>query len=156
MIRGHRDDGLGDVLAEEIFRRLLHLHEHARGHFRRRHFLALGFHPRVTVVGLRDLVGHHLDVALDHFVLEAAADEPLHGEQSVLRIGDRLALGRLANQYFVVLGECHDGRRGAITLAVLDDARLAAVHDGDAGIGGSQIDADYLAHVESPLTLFGY
>ena len=93
-----------------------------------------------------DLVGHHVDVFLHDVVVELAADEALDREQRVLRIGDRLALGRLADQDFVVLGERDDRRRGAITLAVLDDARLAAFHDGDAGIGGSQIDADYLAH----------
>src|SRR4029079_18420351 len=64
-------------------------------------------------------------------------------------IGDSLALGRLAHQYFVVLGKGDDRRRGAITFAVLDDARLAAFHDRDAGIRGSQIDADYLSHKNS-------
>ncbi len=42
-----------------------------------------------------------------------------------LRIGHRLALGRLTHHHFAILGEGDDGRRGAITLAVLDDARLA-------------------------------
>ena len=138
------------VFAEVVLGGLLHLHEHARGDFRRRHLLALGFDPGVAVVGLDDLVGHHVDVLLHDVVVELAADEALDREQGVLRIGHRLALGRLADQDFVVLGERDDGRRGAITLAVLDDARLAAFHDGDAGIGGSQIDADDLAHSETP------
>ncbi len=41
-----------------------------------------------------------------------------------VRIGDRLALGRLAHHHAVVLGEGDDRRRGAVTLAVLD-ARAA-------------------------------
>ena len=65
-------------------------------------------------------------------------------------IGDGLALGRLAHHHFAVLGERDDRRRGAITLAVLDHARLAAFHDGDAGIGRSQVDADDFCHVVYP------
>ena len=121
------------------------------GDLRRSHLLALGLDPGVAVVSLDDLVRHHLDVALDDFVLEAATDEALDREHGVLRIGHGLALGGLADQHLAVLGKRDDGRRGAITLAVLDDARLAAFHDGDAGIGGSQIDADYLSHTKAPL-----
>ena len=101
-----------------------------------------------------DLVGHHVDVLLHYGVVELAADEALHREEGVLRIGDRLALGRLADEDFAVLGEGDDGRRGAVAFAVLDDARLAAFHDGDAGIGGAQVDADYLAHIKSPTNSF--
>jgi len=61
-------------------------------------------------------------------------------------IGDGLALGRGAHQHFAVLGPGDDGGGGAIALAVFDDAGLAAFHDGDAGIGGAQVDADDLAH----------
>ena len=68
---------------------------------------------------------------------------------NVFWIGHGLALGGLADQHLVILGKRDDGRCGAIALAVLDDARLAAFHDGDAGIGGSQIDADYLSHKNS-------
>ncbi len=79
--------------------------------------------------------------------VELAADEALDREQGVLRIGHRLALGRLADHDFIVLGERDDRRRGAVALAVLDHARLAAFHDRDAGIGRSQVDADDLRHV---------
>jgi hypothetical protein len=148
-IRGHGDDGFGHRLTEVILGGLLHLHEHARGNSGGRLLFALGFHPGVAVVGLDDLVRHHVDVFLHDRVVELAADEALDREQGVLRIGHGLALGRLADQHFVILGKRDDGRRGAITLAVLDDARLAAFHDGDAGIRGSQIDADYLSHKNS-------
>ncbi len=56
----HGDDGLGDRLAEVVFRRLLHLHQHARGYLRRRHLLAVRLDPGVAVVGFDDLVGNHL------------------------------------------------------------------------------------------------
>ena len=79
-------------------------------------------------------------------VVELAADQALDREQRVLRIGDGLALGRLADQHLVVLGEGDDRRRRAIALAVLDHARLAAVHDGDAGVGRAEVDADDSCH----------
>src|SRR6185437_15791361 len=89
-------------------------------------------------------------VALDHFVLELASDEALDGEKGVLRIGDRLALGRLANQHLVVLREGDDRWGGTVALAVLDHAGLAALHDGHARIGRAEVDADYLCHVSTP------
>jgi hypothetical protein len=51
------------------------------------------------------------------------------------------------DQHFAVLGERDDRRRGAVAFAVLDDLGLAAFHDGDAGVGGAEVDADDLAHV---------
>ena len=107
-------------------------------------FLPLHLDPGVAVVGLDDLVRHHADVLLHDVVVELAADQALDREQGVLRVGDRLALGRLADQHFAVLGERDDRRRGAIAFAVLDHARLAAFHDRDAGIRGAEVDADHL------------
>ena len=74
----------------------------------RRHLLALHFHPGIAVVGTHDLVGDHLDVPLHDLVVELPPDQTLDGEQGVLRIGDRLALGRLTNQYLAILAEGDD------------------------------------------------
>ena len=57
-----------------------------------------GRHPRVAVLVLGDLVGHQADVLLHFGVLELAADQALDREERVLRVGDRLALGRSAHQ----------------------------------------------------------
>jgi hypothetical protein len=38
--------------------------------------------------------------------------------------------------------ERHDGRSRSGALRVLDDFGLLALHDGDAGVGGAQVDAD--------------
>ena len=145
-IRGHGDHGLGDFLAEVVFGRLLHLGEHARGDFRRRHLLAGRLDPGVAVLGLHDLVRDHADVLLDDVVLVAAADQALHREQRVRRIRDRLALGRLTDEHLAVLREGDDRRSRTIAFAVLDHLRLAAVHDRDAGVGRPQVDADHSTH----------
>ena len=41
--------------------------------------------------------------------------------------------------------ECHDGGSGPGALGVLDDLGLLALHDGHAGVGGAQVDADHVA-----------
>src|SRR5690606_17431750 len=102
--------------------------------------------PGIAIVVLDDRIRHQADVLLHLGVGELAADQALHSVEGVLGIGDRLALGRGPHQDFAVLGPGDDGRSGAVALAVFDDAGLAAFHDGDAGVGGAQVDADDLAH----------
>ena len=65
---------------------------------RGRHFFALDLNPGIAIVRLGNPVGHHLGVLLHHRVVVAATDQPLDRKQGVLRIGDRLALGRLTDQ----------------------------------------------------------
>src|SRR4029077_19490988 len=146
----HGDDRFGHRLTEIVLGGLLHFHEHARRDLRRRHLLALHLDPGVTVVRARDLVGDHLDVPPYHLVLELAADEALDGEQGVLGIGHRLALGGLAHHHLAVLGKGDDRGGGAITLAVLDHPGLAALHDGHARVGRAEVDTDYLCHGFTP------
>ncbi|MCY1211317.1 NAD-specific glutamate dehydrogenase [compost metagenome] len=147
------DHRFGHRLAEIIFGGLLHLLQHFRGNLRRCHLLALHFHPGVTVVGLGDLVGNHLDVFLHDVFFKAATDQALHGVQGVLRVGDRLTLGGLADQGLTVVGVGDDGRRGASAFGVLDHLDVAVLQDGHAGVGGPQVDTDDFAHIFSPETL---
>src|SRR6202020_1702001 len=90
---------------------------------------------------------------LHHVVSELAADEALDRSYGVRRIGDGLALGGLSDQHLAILGEGNDGRRGAITLAVLDDFGLAALHDRDARIRRTEIDTNHFTHCENPLKI---
>ena len=103
-VRRHGDHRFGDRLAQVILGGLLHFLQDFRRDLRRCHLLTLGFDPGVTVVGLDDLVGHQLDVLLHDVFVEPAADQTLDGVQGVLRVGDRLALGGLADQGFPVVG----------------------------------------------------
>ena len=63
-----------------------------------------------------------------------------------LGVGDGLALGDLTDHTLAGLGERDHGRGGAIALCVGDNDCLAALHDGHAGIGGTQINTDNLRH----------
>ena len=93
-----------------------------------------------------DLVGHQALVLGDHRVVVAAADQALDRIEGVGRVGDRLALGRLADQPLAAVGEGDHAGRGARALAVLDHPDILAFHDGDAGIGGAEVDTDDFAH----------
>jgi hypothetical protein len=55
-------------------------------------------------------------------------------------------LAAAPHQDLAVFGVGDDGRRGARAFRVLDDLGLAAFHDGDAAVGGAEVDADDLAH----------
>src|SRR5690606_165064 len=151
----HRDPGLGDLLAEIVLGRLLHLREHARGDLRRRHPLAVDLDPRVAVVRPDDLVGDQMRILLDHGVVEAPADQALYREERVARIGHGLALRRLPDEHLTVLRERNDRRRRAIAFTVLDDLRRPAFHDRDARVGRAQIDANYSSHCHTSARLDG-
>ena len=69
------------------------------------------------------------------------------GKERIFRIGDGLTLGRLADQTLAVVVEGNDRRGRARAFGIFDDLRVLAVHDGDAGVGRSQVDTDYFSHV---------
>ena len=143
-VGGHRDHRLGHLLAEIALRRLLHLLQDERADLARAVLLALDLDPGVPVRAGDDLVGHELLVFLDHRIVVAPPDQALDGEDGVLGVGDRLALGRHADQGLAVLGERDDRGRGAHALLVLDHLGLAALHHRDAGVRRAEIDADHL------------
>ena len=146
-VSGNGDHRLGDGLAEIGLGGFLHLLQDESGNLRRAIILAAGLDPGVAVRSLDDLVGHQFGVLLGDRIVEAAADQALDRENRIVRIGDRLALGRLADEPLTVLGESDDRRRRARAFRILDDLRLAAFHDGDAAVGRAQVDPDDLGHV---------
>ena len=99
---------------------------------------------RVAVAARARLIRHHLHLFVDF--VELAAHEALDREDRVLGVGDRLALGDLADQPLAGLGEGDDRRRQASAFRVGDDDRFAAFHDGDDRVGRAQVDADDFAH----------
>jgi hypothetical protein len=81
-------------------------------------------------------------MSMVQFGAHVALDRP----DGALGVGDGLALGHLADEHLAVLGEGHHRRGGAGALGVGDDDRIAALEDGDDGVGGAEVDTDGLGH----------
>src|SRR6266446_387535 len=150
----HGDDRLAHGLAEVVLGRPLQLLQDLRADLRRAPLLSLDLHHGVAVVRLDDLERNA--PALVGRLLELAAHEALDGVDGVLRIGDRLPAGDLADQDLAVLAEADDGRGEPVALLVLDHLRVAPLHDRDHRVRRAQVDSnDLLRHfVISPSNLF--
>jgi hypothetical protein len=149
----HGDDRLADGRAQVVLRGLLHLLKDLGRDLGRGHLPPVDLHPGVAVVGLDDVVGHHALVLGHHLVVVASADQALDGEQGVLGVGHRLALGGLTHQHLAVAGVGDDRGCGPVPLGVLDDLDAVPLHDGHARVGGAEVDSDDLAHLVSPMCL---
>ena len=121
-VGGHGDHGLGDGVAEVGLGVALQLLQDAGGDLLR-------------VVGLA--------VDVDRPV---GAHVALHRADRAVRVGDRLALGDLADEDLAGLGERDDRRSGAGPLGVGDHDGLARLEDRDDRVGGAEVDADGLGH----------
>ena len=101
-ISGHRDHGLGDLLTELCLGVALELGEDHGRDLRRGEGLRLSIDLHldvgVAIGGLDQLVRDAVLLAAALVVL--AAHETLHREDGVLRVGDGLALGGLADKTF--------------------------------------------------------
>ena len=125
-VGGDGDHRVGDLLAEVGLGVALELLQHARA----------------------DLLGGVL-LAVDVRRGPVGADVALDRTDRPVDVGDRLVLGGLTDQHLAVARERHDRGRGARALRVRDDRRLAALEDGDDGVGGPEVDADRTSHVLS-------
>lgn len=134
-VRGHRDDGVRDLLAEVRLGRLLHLPEHHRGDLLGgEHLVALA--RRDANVRLRVLLEHlereELDVVLYGRVGPLAAYQPLRVEHRVLGVRRQLVLGGVADQPLALRRECHVRRSYAVALIVGDDLNPSVLIHADA------------------------
>ena len=142
---GNGNDRLGNRLTEIIFRGLLHLLENDCGYFLRAVQTSADVHAGSVVVSTGHIVryaGHffaHLVVGLAH--------ETLDTEDSVLRVGNSLTLGRGADFALSAIGERNHRRGGAGAFVVNDYGRLVAFHYGYARISGAEIDSDNFSHI---------
>ena len=125
-VGGDGDDRLGDGLAQIALGVGLELLEDHRGDLLGGVVLAVDGHP---------VVGAHL---------------PLDGGDGPVGVGDGLALCHLAHHALAGLGEGHHRGGGTVALRVGDDDALAALHDGYAGIGCTEIDTDDFRHGVCP------
>ena len=145
-ISWHRNDRLGDFFTEIVFGSLFHLPQYFGRNLRRREFFVAHSNPGVTVISLHDFVGHESDVFLDFFLVEFSANQAFDSKQCVSGVGDRLTFRRCTHQNFAVFLIRDDRRRSTCAFRILDDLGLAAFHNGDAGIGGSEVNANNLTH----------
>jgi hypothetical protein len=143
-VRGNRDHGLADVLAEVRLRVRLQLLQDHRADLRRCVLLAARLHPHVVVRALPDLVRHDGHLLRDLVVLPA--HEALDREDRALRVRDLLAPRGRPDEPLPVPRERDDGRRGAPALRVRDHCGLAALHDRHARVRRAEVDADCLRH----------
>ena len=139
----HRDDGLGDRLAEIVLGGLLHLLEDEGGDFLGAVALAGDIDADVGAV-VDDVVRHELALVAD--LLVPAPHEALDGVDRVLGVGDHLVLRRLADHALALGRKAYDGGSSALALGVGDYDGLPAFHYSHAGIGGAEIDPDYSTH----------
>lgn len=82
-------------------------------------------------------------VPLDFLVLELSTYETFESKDRVCGIDHGLPLGWQTNQPFTVLREGDDGRSCACTFRVLNNASGFTLHDGNARIGSTQVDANH-------------
>ena len=144
------DDGLGDGLAQESFRRFLHLLQNEGADLRRGIFLGAAFHPRIAIVAADDLISDEADFFLHQLIVEAPTDQALYGEKGIFRVRHRLALRGLADEAVAIFGEGHHRWRRARAFGVFDNPGVLAIHDGNAGIGSAQVNPDNFAHQTLP------
>jgi len=90
------------------------------------YFLAPDLDPGVAIVAGHDVISHHRLVFRGDRVVMASPDQSLDRVYGVFRIGDALALGRLADQHFTVVGEGDHRRRGAAAFGIFNDRGLVS------------------------------
>jgi len=146
-VRRHRDHCLGHFFAEVVFGGFFHLAHDFGADLWRGQFVAAHFHPGVAVVGFGDGVRHQVDVFLDFFFRELAADQAFDRVQRVFGVGDGLAFGRGTDQNLAVFLVRNDRRGGASAFGVLDHFGRVAFHDGHARVGGAQVNTDDSSHL---------
>ncbi|KCV82478.1 putative NAD-specific glutamate dehydrogenase [Actibacterium atlanticum] len=140
------DHGLGNVFAQIGFSGLFHLLQDEGRDLAGAVLFAVGFDPGVAVAAIHDGIGHVFLIFGNSRVVNAATDQAFHGEHGVCRVGDSLPFGRLADKAFTV-SEADDRRRGTCAFGVFDNTGLRAVHDGNARVGGPEVDTDYFGHI---------
>src|SRR5690606_9987735 len=77
--------------------------------------------------------------------------ETLDRIDGLFRVGDRLAFGDVTDEAFAGFAERHDGRGGAMPFRIGNDGGLTAFHDGDAAVGGTEVDSDDFGHCGLPV-----
>jgi hypothetical protein len=143
-VGGNGDDGLGDLLAQELGGVVDQLAQHHGRDFLGGVELVPDLEADGAVGAGHDVVRHGLQLGLHLFV--PAADEPLGRRDRPLGIEDGLPAGQLADEAVALLGEGDHRGCGPGTFGVRDHGRLTTLDGGDHRIGRAQVDANCLGH----------
>src|SRR6185436_7276775 len=127
-VGGDRDYGFIDLLTEIVFGRLLHLLQDDRGDLRWAPILAPRSDSHVAIAGALNLVGNLFDF-FRYFVI-ATSHKSLNRVDSILGIGDCLALCNLPDESTAVFGKGYDRRCGSSAFRVGDNGWFATFHNG--------------------------
>jgi hypothetical protein len=143
-VGGDSDDGLLDLLTELGLGNLLHLGKDHGGDLLGRELLVLTEVLDLDLgaaVVIDNLEGPRLDVLLDSRVIETTTNQTLGIEDSVAGVHGSIVLGGLTDQT-LLLSERNERRGGERTLLVGDDLDIGTLVDSNAGVGGTQINAN--------------
>lgn len=100
----------------------------------------LDANARLSVL-LNNLEGEVLDILLNVTLAELSSDKTLDVEDGAVRVGGELVLCGVTDKALLVV-PCDPRRCDTVTLVVDEDLDLAALHDTNTGVGGSEINTD--------------
>mmetsp|Transcript_40513 Transcript_40513/g.81246 ORF Transcript_40513/g.81246 Transcript_40513/m.81246 type:complete len:124 (+) Transcript_40513:1892-2263(+) len=123
---------MGDRPTEVGLCGLPHLSEDEGARLRRRVAVTPSLDPRVAAVAAYDGIRRARQVLLHVCIIKSPADKPLCGEESALRVRNRLPLSRSPHEFAAVVGESDDRRCRACALCILNDLCGATLHDSNA------------------------
>ena len=150
-ISRHRNNRLGDLLAEKGLGVFLEFAQHHRGDFLRRIHLAVDFNGRISVAGAHHIVRNHLDF-IGHLV-KTPPDKTLYGVNRRFGVGHRLTLGGLPHENFACLRKCDNRRSRTRAFFIRDNRSLAAFHYRHTAVGGSKVNSKYFCHFPNFLSV---
>mmetsp|Transcript_14324 Transcript_14324/g.26830 ORF Transcript_14324/g.26830 Transcript_14324/m.26830 type:complete len:109 (-) Transcript_14324:181-507(-) len=96
------------------------------------------------MICLDDFVGHQSLNGFDFLVVETSSNQTFDGIQSIVGIGDGLSFGSHTDQSLVTVGKGYDGRGGTSTFRVFNNTSRSSFHNGNTGVGGTQINTDHI------------
>ena len=141
-VRGHGDDGLGNLCSEEAFGVAFELAENESRNFRRRECLFAKSDAQdftgLQVLGQTE--GEELQLFMN--VVNPASHEALDRVDGALRRLGEVFAGGVADDRLIVLVERHDRRDEIRSIIAGNHDRALPLHEGHERIRGAQVDAD--------------
>jgi hypothetical protein len=142
----HRDDGLGDLLAELGLGAPAQVGQDGRRDLGDRQALIVDDHHRLLVAAGLHAVRQAGDGQLHRRRLERLADQALGRVQHVLTVVDPHRLGRGPHRHALAWDVGHHRRVGALAVWAADELDARRGRDRRHRVGGAEVDADRQAH----------